>query len=466
MGHLTLGSNMYKTTINSRTSGNAARYLVHHTNFPFLIFLYSHVPLVLLMQESNLVATLHALATGFIGVLLALSRRPLSQVAYIFAYITGAEVLWRMTEASVFYEYGKYILVLVALLAMLRIRRLGGPLLPLVYFCLLLPSVIMTITQTDIAEARRQLSFNLSGPLSLFVSAWFFSHLRMSRTEILRFLLALIAPTIGIATIALHSTLTAENIRFFSDSNFVTSGGFGPNQVSAILGLGALCSFFYLLNDHRSRVFRTIITATMLVLLSQSILTFSRTGLYVFGISLVFSSLLLFRNPSARTGIITLAALIIFSTSFLILPALNTFTNGVLLQRFTDINPAGREKLIQADLEVWRQNPIVGVGPGGARLYREDKSLVRSSSLDEVPVAHTEFSRLLAEHGMLGLAAVALLAIMGIRNLRKPCCVNSQALRVALLSSCLFLMLVSAMRTVAPAMFFGLCFASFELGEK
>ena len=62
----------------------------------------------------------------------------------------------------------------------------------------------------------------------------------------------------------------------------------------------------------------------------------------------------------------------------------------------------GREDIARADLEVWFDNPVLGVGPGVAKEYR-------AATFGRAAAAHTEFTRLLAEHGILGLVALIIL---------------------------------------------------------
>jgi hypothetical protein len=59
-------------------------------------------------------------------------------------------------------------------------------------------------------------------------------------------------PAVSIAALALFGILTNPDITFNTESNFATSGGFGPNQVSSMLGLGALSLLFFL-GDRRMR---------------------------------------------------------------------------------------------------------------------------------------------------------------------------------------------------------------------
>src|SRR5439155_20159055 len=132
----------------------------------FLLFLAGHAALAPAMRESSTIATIHAIATLLVGTWAA-ARWRLEDVMCVIAYITGAEVLWRMTGADVFWEIGKYAICLVFILALLRSGRLRGPILPVLYFASLLPSGLMTFEQLNLNQAREEFSFNMSVPLVL-----------------------------------------------------------------------------------------------------------------------------------------------------------------------------------------------------------------------------------------------------------------------------------------------------------
>src|SRR5690606_38226942 len=89
---------------------------------------------------------------------------------------------------------------------------------------------------------------------------------------------------------------------------------------------------------------------------------------------------------------------------------LDEFTGGALGSRFRDTDPTGRDELAQEDVEVWLDHPVMGVGPGRAYAYRDV-----AGPLEEA-AAHTEFTRLLAEHGVLGLLAIATLGAVAVRR--------------------------------------------------
>src|SRR5262245_60410610 len=67
-----------------------------------------HAPLAILMKGSPRLATIHALGALALGLWWAGPGRRFDRVAYVGAYITGAEVLWRMCDAYVVWEFGKY----------------------------------------------------------------------------------------------------------------------------------------------------------------------------------------------------------------------------------------------------------------------------------------------------------------------------------------------------------------------
>src|ERR1044072_1777395 len=207
----------------------------------------AHTPLALLVYRVSSLAVLHALATLAIGLFLALSgRRRLMQVAYWSAYVAGIEVIWRMAGAPVLWEYGKYVSSFVLLLALVRSGLLRPRILPVIYFALLLPSTVLTFINANSQWARQLVSGNLSGPFALMAYGLFFSRLSLTMEDVKKLFWSIIIPTLGIAIITVYSTAATEQLVFSENSNKTTSGGFGPNQVSATLGLGALTAWMFI----------------------------------------------------------------------------------------------------------------------------------------------------------------------------------------------------------------------------
>ena len=422
-----------------------------NSQLALILFFAAHVPLALLMRQYPDIATLHAFATLAIGLWWAASRSRPDRAIYVCAYITGAEVLWRMVGANVFWEFGKYAVAAIFIVEILRTRRLRAPIPILVYFLLLLPSAGIVLADGDLMRARSDISFNLSGPFTLMICAWFFSRLTLTRQTVLRLFVALMGPLVGIASITFYATLTARTIRFANESNLITSGGFGPNQVSAMLGLGALLCFVCLLEGSVSRKVRLVMLGLLIFFAIQSALTFSRGGLFIAFASAMLTSLFLIRNRRARVRLIVLGALLFLLGSYVLLPKLEEFTRGNFVTRFRNTAPTARDVIVADDLKTWEENPVFGVGPGQAKY--------RHQSFRRTVAAHTEYSRLVAEHGIFGLAALVLLLFAALRTLTRANAGNERVLKILAISWSFLFMLGDAMRLVAPAFFVGLAFA-------
>lgn len=421
-----------------------------------LVFLLAHVPLAMAMRAYPAIGLVHAIATVVLALWWTTQKSRPELVAYAGAYIMGAEVLWRMTGSPLFWEFGKYAVATVFIVAIVVRQRFKAPALPLVYFALLLVSVVFSTSGMDFERARNQISFNLSGPFALVVSAWFFSQIQLSRQTILRLFSALLGPAIGIGSIALLKTLSASDRHFTNSSNFITSGGFGPNQVSAILGLGALLAYLYLLDREVSFNLRVVMLGIVLILATQSALTFSRAGLYLAVGSAIAASLCHIRTRQTRIKFALAAAFMFAVGYYVVLPRLDAFSGGLFSVRFESTKSDGRDRFAIAELRAWQENPIFGLGPGGATSYRQQEITKAGGAA----ASHTEYTRLLAEHGLLGLEALILLLVACLQNFRKARTSDSKALAASLIVWSLLFMAVNGMRLVAPSFLLGLSFAT------
>lgn len=380
-----------------------------------LAFLAAHVPLAVLLMVVPGLSLLHSLAAVAVGLWWASAPATRHRTLLAAAYVAGGDVLWRMTGGAVFYEFGKYAVIVLLLAHLVSARLRPTPLgrVAVVSFLLLIPSIALTVAEVGAVAARGEVSFNLSGPLALAVAALALSATDPARVPLRRLLVYLLAPVVGIGAIAGRATLAADEIYFTEESNFVTSGGFGPNQVSALLGLGAVLAVLLALHT-TTRVWRWCFLGLAMVLLTQAVLTFSRGGVLNALICLAILGLHTLPNRRLRIGFALGALATLAVASELVLPALDRFTGGALEARYSDVDPGLRQRLAEKELEIWRENPILGVGPGMAKYRRE-------LAFGKRIAAHTEYTRLLSEHGILGAGAlVILLALAVTAYLRAP----------------------------------------------
>jgi len=194
-------------------------------------------------------------------------------------------------------------------------------------------------------------------------------------------------------------------------------------------------------------------------LASQSALTFSRGGLWIAGISGLVVFLYLVRDKQTRFRVLSVAGLLFVVGQYILVPQLDAFTGGALSKRFRNLSTTNRDLLIRADLAIFEEYPILGVGPGMAKYHR-------GAVVGVTGAAHTELTRLLAEHGLFGLVALFLLILMGLKNFQRERSIQVRATVAGMVVWTLVYMLANAMRTVAPSFNFGLSFAKFNINSK
>ncbi|REJ81850.1 MAG: O-antigen ligase domain-containing protein [Acidobacteria bacterium] len=366
----------------------------------FLLLAALHAGLAILFRAQPVLGVPHALATFGYGVLVAI-RRP-QAVLPVVAYLAGAELLWRMNQVPVSYESGKLFCIAILAVALVRGGRARTQSAVLLFGgALFLPAITATVANFGWTElARSSVSFHLTGPVLLAVGAAALASLPPV-VDLNRVLAAFSIPVLGLGAFVLYSTATATEIRYTTESNFATSGGFGPNQVSLTLAFGAVALAILAVASAR-QVVRWLLILAALFLLSLSVFTFSRTGLYCAVAGFVVLALHLIVGRYRGLRLIGALALMTLLGTLLVFPQLDRTSGGNLSQRFAEANPASRIDLMRTDWHTFLANPLLGVGVGVSPLHRDDPNLVGVT-------AHTEYSRALAEHGLLGLLAMTLL---------------------------------------------------------
>lgn len=408
-----------------------------------LVFLGLHIPLALAMTVHPLVSTLHAAVTLLIGLRsVAVSRKP-DAVFAVLAYVVACEPLWRVHHAMIFHETGKYAVTALAVLALLRFRLWHrADKTALAYFVLLLPSILV-LPEFD----RQMISFNLSGPLALAAATLFASACRISERTLLRLFVMILAPISGMAFLGTASMLeTSEDINFYVSK--LPSAGLGKNQASSALALAGLVTFFYLCIERRHKVQRMLLAAVGIWCTALAALTFSRGGVATTVGAIAATGFFLLRDRRFRGAFVFRMVLLLALSAYAVVPVLESVTSGALGKRFSDSSLTGRDLLIEADFLAFRDHPLLGVGPGRSKVYH-DRIFRR------VP-AHTEYTRLLAEHGLFGLVSLLLLASMVWRGLLRPVPTLQKAVGTGLVAWSLLFMFHAAVRMVAPCFTFAI----------
>lgn len=378
-----------------------------------VLFLVAHVALGLLASELRLVATAHGVLTVLVGLAIAFTSPRIDRILGVAGYAAMCDVFWRMTKAQIPWEGAKYLAAGLLLIGFVRfVKRPLRTATPIAYLAFLLPAAAITAAHLPLGQAREAVSANLAGPVLVAVSAVVFRQVLAEEHEVVRLLWILLGPIVAVCAVATRSTAQIGSDAFSDESNFAAAGGFGPNQVSMLLALGALICLVWALQGLRAQ---SLMLQMVLCVwfTAQAALTFSRGGLYgaAGGVAAILIVALTTSGMRSRVMMGLTVALVIGVVAF---PYVNAFTAGSLEERFADTSTTNRGDIATADFELFQREPLFGVGIGMGsyeRLSTEAFSGVRTK-------AHTEFTRMLGEHGVLGLVSLALLAYMAFETIR------------------------------------------------
>lgn len=329
-------------------------------------------------------------------------------------YLVPFEIIARMSNTSpiIPYEIGKYLTFFVFLCGILLIKK---PI-PHGYLILifLLPGIFIGFIK--ILDYRHMV-MNTLGLMNLGLGISFFGGLVFNRLSFNfnNYLRLLIYPLLLSLVFTIIKTPKYDDLEFNLGANFDVSGGFGSNQVSTAFGLGLFLVFYlWIVRSDFTGFWRNLDLIVSMLFLFQGLLTFSRGGVIggILGIMLLWFSIIFgVRNHKIQKPKLNYFRILFLGVPliFTILLLVNNFTQGQLVLRYqgetTGTLIGGKEKTLNsittgrydiflADLEIFLQNPIWGVGVNQSRYLRNS---------DNGVVAHIELSRLLAEHGLWGL---------------------------------------------------------------
>ena len=414
------------------------------------------------------VALLHAGTLLLVAGWAVLRRKPVVSLMVV-AYATGAEIMWRQARGGVPYTLGPYLTIFVALASIATlypsISRSGRR--ALLYVALLLPSALITVAVTA-GKAREFLVFALAGPFTLTALILWLSQVRVEPWLYRRVLWTVVIAGVGPLTIAatnISDYIGAGNELTFSDSsNFVASGGFGPVQVSSVLGLTVLAALI-LATVEVEFTARALAVVLGVAAATQSLLTFSRGGMFSTAFAVAALALVQAGDRQGRRRVLVVIGLVFAVGYFVVVPRLDNFTEGQFNERFTDTE-SGRTELAANDIEIFGRNPVTGVGPGLAKYQRIPYEIcqLRSDACKDEASSHTEFTRMLGEHGLAGLIAIGVLASLVVTAMVQAG--RNRGYVAALLTWSIAQMVYANLRVVAVAFAFAFAFVRMGAADE
>ncbi|WP_294950902.1 O-antigen ligase family protein [Sulfurovum sp.] len=383
-----------------------------------LVLLVLMIALGAVTAQISQIAFLVGMGAFAIGMYRTILRRNRGGEAHLFAgFIVGAEVYLRMSFAGLPWEFGKIAVFLLLLTGwVVEKKHKPFPLLFLVYLLLLLPGIFVPNWES-IAHFKKEFMFTFFGEVVLVMSVFYFYKRTLSLEDMVRFVRWILLGVIVTSALLFLKTPDYGSIHYGGGSNFAASGGFGPNQVAAILGLGMVLIGYALLTGRKIFVYRTIDVGMLLLFTLQGLFTLSRGGLIAAISSLVLGIVLLYLYNIKQamhllhirfTHIVILG--LVFSFAFFVS---NNISSGAVERRYINTDKYGQQikedyttkrgDIVLADWKTFLDHSITGAGIGGGRVYRAEDT--------GISAAHVELSRLPAEHGILGLFALAIMLL-------------------------------------------------------
>jgi hypothetical protein len=393
-----------------------------------------------------------------------------NEALYAAAYILGSEVFLRATSGNPFHEYGKYFVLLFVVLGILydSIPKKTNPY--WIYLLLLIPGIIMSIVNIKLGM-RSSILFNISGPICLGICSLYTYKRKITFNEINIVLLCIGAPIISFVAYLFFKCPINNFIIGSTESNYILSGGYAPNQTATILGLGMFVFTTRLFLIPSTRKIMIINTLLLLYIYYRTLLTFSRGGT-ITGIALILVlvfALLIYYNQYKRLKIKIVGFLMVLIGVFW----LTSFqTDGLLLMRYRDQNPNGlqkaekrngRQAIAMSEIQLFEKNPLLGVGVG------EGKE-IRQSKFGKLINSHSEITRMLAEHGILGIVSIFILIMTPILLfLKNKHNLYREKQNIYLICFFVFWILTinhSAMRVAAPSFIYALVLLTIKKEEE
>lgn len=341
------------------------------------------------------------------------SQNKNDEVLIAAAYIVGSEVFLRMTGGNPLYEITKYGVILFLFVGMYFSGFSKGALPYWIFLILLVPGVIISTFVLDFdTNIRKAIAFNISGPVCLAIASLYTFRKKIALAQMNTILLSLGLPIIACMV---YLTLFTPNVREVitgTDSNFTTSGGYGPNQVATILGLGMFIFFSRIILESKS-TFQVILNLFIAVNITyRGMLTFSRGGM-ITGFLMILLLLLFLYVKSNGNGKVKLNYIFaMIGLAMLCIWGYTSFqTSGLINKRYANQDAAGRvkesrftgrEEVAASEIDMFLKNPIFGVGVGKGAEVREEETGIEVLS-------HDEITRMLAEHGSLGIIGLMIL---------------------------------------------------------
>lgn len=351
----------------------------------------------------------------FVSKLFIASKHKQIYLVFMIFYLGSFDVVARMAGTSPFipYELSKYLLLPLLVYGLFLANKSWNR--GFLMVVMILPAFFYDFSEkTEISDL---INYGI-GPLILALSVAYFSNKKINVDILFTCLRMFLYTSLMALAFAFIKTPDYDEIEFTLAANFQTSGGFGSNQVANVLGLGAIVMFLHFFYKKSLSGHRLLDLSILGLFMLQALLTFSRGGVFTVILALIAFIYFMPKITSSNVKMkVNKGRVFAYFIVFGIIAAsifiyIDNITGNVLFMRYNGETvgvqagvkekslttyTSSRSNLIIDELQTWYSYPISGVGVGASKYLRRELMGITISS-------HTEFSRLLADHGLPGLA--------------------------------------------------------------
>jgi len=431
----------------------------------YLNLVLLHVAIGAVIYFISFTAKIYGYSIFLLGLYLIIKNRNRNNEALLVAaYITGAEVFLRMTGGNITYEFSKYGVMIVLFIGAYFSGFSKSAVPYWIFLLLLIPGVIIATAVLNFDTViRKTIAFNISGPVCLGIASVYTFRRRIGLDRVNDILLCMGLPIVSCAIYLVLYTPNIRDVITGTQSNFETSGGFGPNQVATFMGLGMFIFFSRIILESRTKYMLIINLITAFIITYRGMVTFSRGGM-ITGFLMILLLLAFLYFKSNFRGKVKLNYIFLFMAFTLIgVWAYTSYqTGGLINKRYANQDAkgrvkekkfTGREEIAESEIDMFLSNPILGVGVAkGAE--------IRETDLGYFATSHDEITRMLAEHGSLGILGLLLLILTPLFVFLE----NSFNMFLLCFLAFWFLTINhAAMRTAAPAFVYALSLLNVQL---
>jgi hypothetical protein len=431
----------------------------------YLFLIVLHVVIGMLIFMLPFVAKIYGFGIFVVGAYYIIKTQNVNnECLKVAAYVVGSEIILRMTGGNISYEFSKYEVIIFLFLGM-YFKGFSRSAFPYwIFLLLLIPGVIMsTFVLNFNSNINNAIGFNISGPVCLAFASLYTYRRKISLEQMNSILLCVGLPIVSCTVYLIFYTPNVRDVITGTASSFETSGGFGPNQVATFLGLGMFIFFSRIILESKSTFLVILNLIVALNISYRGMVTFSRGGM-ITGFLMIIMLLLFLYFKSNGAGKVKLSYIfIIISLAMMAIWSYSSYqTGGLIDKRYANQDAAGRSKesqftgredVAQNEINMFFKNPILGVGVGKGVEIREQEMGIKIAS-------HDEITRMLAEHGSLGLVGLLILLVtpfvLFVEN----------KFNMYLICFVVFWFLTinhAAMRTAAPAFIYSLALLNVQL---